>query len=945
MTEQENEIADLREKLAQAENERNYYRSAIGTATQAVLFVGIDGRIKYANEAFYKIAGQTATELQSGQNVLSAIIHPDDRPIIEEKLRCANAGENASGLMRIGHGSGGHQQTLSFCAMQMHGPGGEQGVHISITDLSAEVLGRGDTHKQAEQSDQLYKWILDKAPIPIYRRSFGTGYEYFNDAFIRTFECGDKDVNLKYGTPEQRWLDPAEHDRYISQLLKNREVLGFEIRTQPINGISKTLLLYAFIDDEFNKINGFAIDVTAQKQLQQSVEENQLRIKSINDNFTQGLIYQVVADKEGRRKFTYLSQSVTKLYGVTVEEELADASLLYRAIYPDDAILLQTAESESLATLRPFKCEARFVSPDGSIRWSLLTSTPTRMPDGSVSWDGIEFDITDRKTAELALQEREAQYRFITENMMDVVWVMDVKRRRFAYLSPSVFQQRGYTAEEAMNQSFEEILTPESSEKAYRLIKQRIDSHLINTKHLYSEVNELEQYRKDGSIYPVELATTITFDDQNKPLQIIGITRDISERKRAEQKFIESENRYRSLFENANDAIIIIKDYRFIDCNSHSLVVYGCKREEIIGQSPMMFSPETQPSGEESRTAALRYMDAALMGVPQRFEWVHTRLDKTPFYAEVSLNRLETNGEVFLTAFVRDTTEKKNNDIELARYRDKLEDLVIERTDELATTNEELIATNEELYLQKETLTATLNKLTNAQDRLIQAEKMASLGVLAAGIAHEINNPLNFIASGIYGFEAYFEDHHNGMDETVKCHLNAMYEGVRRASEIVKSLNQYSRSSGSAFESCNVNAILDNCTTMLSSQLKNRVEVTKQYATKCTVTGNEGRLHQAFLNILSNACQAIEKTGTIRIATRYDDKSAIVEITDNGGGIPAEILPKIFDPFFTTKDPGQGTGLGLSISLNIIKEHGGTIDIDSVRDAGTAVRISFPLKP
>lgn len=945
MLNQEKEIADLKEQLALAELERSYFRSIADTASQAMVFVGESGSILYANDAFLTIAGLPKDILRSGHTMLQPTIHPEDRTIFEEALERSLSGQAVTGLMRIGSICG-QMHTVSFCAMPKSGPDGKLGVHINITDLSAEVLSPYSLTEQSVMTDPLYKWILDKAPIPIYRRSFGAGYEYFNEAFARVFECSAEEVNSKYGTPEQRWLDPAEHDRYISQLLRYREAINFEIQTQPIHGVSKTLLLYAFIDDTYNKVNGFAIDITEQKRLQQTAAENQLRIKSISDNFTQGLIYQVIVMPDGSRKFTYLSQSVTKLHGISVEEGLADARLIYSSVHHEDIAMLLNAENDSLSSLKPFRCEARFLNSDGNVRWSLLTSVPTRLDDGSVSWDGIEFDITDRKLAEIALQQREAQYRFITDNIKDVVWVIDQKTRRFSYISPAIFDQRGFTVEEAMDQTFDQILTPESCEKAFRLIREGVanrSKQAFSTQSIHTEVNELEQYRKDGTIFPVEISTTITFDENNQPQQIIGVTRDISERMHTEHKIKESEARFRSVFENVIDAILIIKDYLFVDCNSHALVVYGCPREEIIGKSPLHFSPETQPSGIASRTLAHRHMDLALTGIPQRFEWVHAHLDGTPFYAEISLTKLDVNGDVFLTAMVRDITEKKNSDLELSRYRTRLEDLVIERTEQLATTNEELTATNDELYIQKKELTATLEKLTSTHERLVQSEKMASLGVLAAGIAHEINNPLNFISSGLYGFESYFEENNFASDESVKYYFSAMHEGVRRATNIVRSLNQYSRSNNYTFESCDICIILDNCETMLSSQFKDRIKIIKEYGPHCQIAGNEGRLHQAFLNILANAVQAIPGEGTIRISARKLDSSLIIAISDSGCGIPQEDINKVFDPFFTTKEPGQGTGLGLSISLNIIKEHGGLIGIDSVLGQGTTMTISFPI--
>jgi signal transduction histidine kinase len=132
---------------------------------------------------------------------------------------------------------------------------------------------------------------------------------------------------------------------------------------------------------------------------------------------------------------------------------------------------------------------------------------------------------------------------------------------------------------------------------------------------------------------------------------------------------------------------------------------------------------------------------------------------------------------------------------------------------------------------------------------------------------------------------------------------------------------------------------------MLNNQIKNRIEVIKvYYQGKCIITGNEGKLHQAFLNILSNSVQAIDQTGLIKIESNIINKKVIIQITDNGCGISQKNLPKIMDPFFTTKDPGKGTGLGLSITYNVIKEHQGEIEYQSKTGKGTTVTVSLPLK-
>ena len=289
---------------------------------------------------------------------------------------------------------------------------------------------------------------------------------------------------------------------------------------------------------------------------------------------------------------------------------------------------------------------------------------------------------------------------------------------------------------------------------------------------------------------------------------------------------------------------------------------------------------------------------------------------------------------------------------EMKRHKNNLENLIQEKTEDLDTAISKLSMINEELKnkstvinTQNYELKSTLKELKDTQDQLLHADKMASLGIMTAGIAHEINNPLNYITGGVTGLESYLSEEELN-NEKISLFINSIKAGVQRVSSIVSGLNQMSRNVESLDEKCNINNIIENCLLIMHNQLKDRVEIVKNYSAPQTTThGNVSQLHQVFSNILLNASQSIKNKGTINIVTKLEENNFNITISDTGCGIPEENLPRITDPFFTTKEPGMGTGLGLSIAYNLIRAHRGNLSFESEVNKGTTVKINLPVKP
>ncbi len=402
------------------------------------------------------------------------------------------------------------------------------------------------------------------------------------------------------------------------------------------------------------------------------------------------------------------------------------------------------------------------------------------------------------------------------------------------------------------------------------------------------------------------------------------------------------EQSYREIFNSSTDAIFIhdIKG-KILDVNNSMLSIYGYSIEDIDHLRIEMLSSN---EGLFTKDAFKSYFQETIKKGKVVFDWYAKRKTGEFFWVEIILRKTVILDEERILAVVRDIHEKKVNEIELEKYKNHLEELVKLRTDELETINEELTSANDILHNQRSELQQTLEKLHNTQDQLVRSEKMASIGVLSAGVAHEINNPLNYIKGGVVGLEAHFNDFPETKTETTSILLNAINEGVNRAAAIVTSLNHFSRQVDDEKTSCNIHSIIDNCLVLAHNQLKNRVNVIKNYTSEeCHVLGNDGKLHQVFLNVITNAEQAIEGSGTLTIETQIQGKELVIKLSDTGIGIPSANLSRLIEPFFTTKEAGKGTGLGLALTYKIIQEHKGRIEFLSELGKGTTVIVYLHL--
>jgi two-component system NtrC family sensor kinase len=434
----------------------------------------------------------------------------------------------------------------------------------------------------------------------------------------------------------------------------------------------------------------------------------------------------------------------------------------------------------------------------------------------------------------------------------------------------------------------------------------------------------------DGTKLYVQVIKTPIFDTSGAIIGTQGVFWDVTERKRAEEAIAESERRYRQLTEATQDAIIVVdQEGRVSLFNPAAERMFGYQAGEVVGQSVELLIPDDYRTGH--RQGFQRFLTtrkAKIIGRPVEMHGRHK--DGTAFPLELALSAIDVGDQLRFLGAIRDLTER--------------------------------------------------NRI---RAMLVQNEKLASIGLLSAGVAHEINNPLAFVANNL----AVLERDNKGLMEALTMYegllpklaqadpenaakiaeftelidlpyirdnldrlLSRTREGVDRVTRIVHSLRGLARTEAPRREDSNLPDLFDNSLEIIRGRLKrHNVEVRTDYDPDSRINCVQTQLNQVFLNLLVNAQQAIETAarpegGTIGITTKRQGEEMLIEVSDTGCGIDAACLPKVFDPFFTTKDVGEGTGLGLSIAHNIIRGHGGRIEVDSTPGAGTTFRIHLPLQ-
>jgi len=515
-----------------------------------------------------------------------------------------------------------------------------------------------------------------------------------------------------------------------------------------------------------------------------------------------------------------------------------------------------------------------------------------------------------RERSEESLQQSEKQYRLIAENMADIIAVLDMNLR-FTYISPSVRHIRGLTVSEAMEQTLDQVMTPESLKRAFCVFDEEMKLEASGTADPDRiRTIEVKEYMKDGSSIWMEVSMSFLRDENQKAVGILSVSRDISGRHQAEEALRKSEEYFRGITENSSDVIFIVDKRGFITYVSPSIKrILGYSPNELIGKNGIdLILPDDYSRAIEDFRRSLLTKEVA---IPNSFRIRHR--DGTERILEgVGVNLFDNPAIAGFVMNVRDITDRLQVDTEKKRLEKQLE----------------------------------------------QAQRMEALGTMAGGVAHDLNNVVGVIVGYsellLYDLEPA---------SPLRPILKNILEGSLKATAIVQDLLTLARRGVTNKKILNLNNIAIDCLNSpeagkLFSYHPAVTIKTQLEPDQMNISGSAVHLGKTLYNLLANACEAMPNGGilTIKTSSQYLDQPiqgyaevnkgdyAVLSVSDTGEGISEADLMRIFEPFYTKKFMGRsGTGLGLAVVWGTVKDHHGYITVQSQEGKGSIFSLYYPV--
>lgn len=571
----------------------------------------------------------------------------------------------------------------------------------------------------------------------------------------------------------------------------------------------------------------------------------------------------------------------------------------------------------------------------------------------TTSYDRLDIEVQERRKVEEDLRSSEERSRAIVETANDAFITMD-DQGIIVQWNKKAEEMFGWAKHESLNKNLFELIIPLKYRQVYI---QELKYYMATGESKFlNQTIEAQVLHRDEHVFPVEI--TIWLTELKGKHQFNAFIRDMTNRKKAEDRF-------KALLEATPDALVIINDEgKIVLTNKQAGKLFGYDRKDLIEKPLEYLLPEHFRSiHPHHRKEYFQSPTTRQMGTKElELKALHHRGHEFP--VDVSLSPLEMTDGFFVISAIRDISQRKQEEKEMRAMNERL-----------AIKGEESLKMFSELQEAHE-------QLKEAQAQVLQSEKLASIGQLAAGVAHEINNPVGFISSNLQTLEEYaahylkilrivdnlkkalevednakakkllgemkaFEEevNLNFMINDMEGLLEESRQGLERVKKIVLDLRTFARDDKGEMEHVSIIEVIESILGIVHNEIKYKAEIIKDYGSDPLplVRCNAQRIGQVFMNIIVNAAQAIEDKGKIYITITYDQSYVFIAIRDTGKGISKDKVLRIFEPFYTSKPVGQGTGLGLSISYEIVKKYQGDIKVISEEGQGTTFTIILPI--
>jgi len=547
--------------------------------------------------------------------------------------------------------------------------------------------------------------------------------------------------------------------------------------------------------------------------------------------------------------------------------------------------------------------------PPEYYEWTYIHKTgkhiPVRMsinalrgPYGSVAgFLCIALDVSEKKRSEKALKESERKYRLLIRNLPNIVY-KGYLDGNIDFFDDKIEILTGYSRHDFSSRKVNWFDLVHEDDLGYA---KEIFKQALRTDQMY--IREYRFRSKNGNIVWVEEGGQIIYGEDGEVEFVTGAFLNITERKLAERALHESEKNYRSLFNSGPNPIFVLDHDRFeiLDANPSAEETYEYSKKELVGRPFSDLGPSGDENFNEKMKIGLAGSEDRLSVCVISLKEQHFKKGNQPFYVRVTACPTHYHQRQAIIVAVTDITELLEKDAQLA-----------------------------------------------------QASKMTTLGQMSAGMAHELNQPLNAIKMGSEYLQMMMEKNHHNLQPNLIDVTRELSVQVNRASSIINLLREFGRKPDFKKERVNVNTTIKAVLGIIGQQLKlQNIDIILDLVESIPpIPAQTNRLEQVFFNLLTNAGDAIhqkrEAAGEthpeqIKISTYRKHDHVVVTVSDTGIGIPEEIKEKIFEPFFTTKEVGKGMGLGLSILYGIVKEYGGEIEIHSTPGQGTSFKHIFPM--